>query len=304
MTILAAPSDLDQTLTALADPTRRAILHRLSNGDARVTDLAQPFAISLNAVSKHIRVLERARLVQRRRSGRDHYLSINPKPLDEASAWLEAQRARWTARLDALDDVLKAEDAPSREERRNDRRTIPDLSHESAARWKREPDRSSRQSLNRQGRQEYRTSDHRWEWLLRVSWRPWRPWRFNSEILQRNFPVCDWPDTLVGMADRRDLKAAIVRSTLPRSGLLPRMSAGERSAGEAGSPSVHAWRWGSRDVRSHCRFPHPIGVRCRWRSPHWKPPSRRWSSSRARSTGSGNRSSTPSPRSATSPISR
>ncbi len=111
MTILAAPSDLDQTLTALADPTRRAILHRLSNGDARVTELAQPFAISLNAVSKHIRVLERARLVRRRRSGRDHYLSINPKPLDEASAWLEAQRARWTARLDALDDVLKAQDA-------------------------------------------------------------------------------------------------------------------------------------------------------------------------------------------------
>ena len=117
MSILAAPTDLDLTLTALADPTRRAILHRLSNGDARVTDLAQPFAISLNAVSKHIRVLERARLVRRRRSGRDHYLSINPKPLDDASAWLEAQRALWTARLDALDDVLKAEDAaePKRE---------------------------------------------------------------------------------------------------------------------------------------------------------------------------------------------
>jgi DNA-binding transcriptional ArsR family regulator len=111
MTIMAAPSDLDLTLTALADPTRRAILHRLSNGDARVTELAQPFAISLNAVSKHIRVLERARLVHRRRSGRDHYLSINPRPLDEASAWLEAQRARWTARLDSLEDVLKAEDA-------------------------------------------------------------------------------------------------------------------------------------------------------------------------------------------------
>jgi DNA-binding transcriptional ArsR family regulator len=111
MTILEIPSGLDQTLMALADPTRRAILRRLSEGEARVTELAQPFAMSLNAVSKHIRVLERARLVRRRRSGRDHYLSINPKPLDEASAWIEAQRARWTARLDALDAVLKAEDA-------------------------------------------------------------------------------------------------------------------------------------------------------------------------------------------------
>jgi DNA-binding transcriptional ArsR family regulator len=110
MTILETPAGLDQTLMALADPTRRAILGRLSEGAARVTELAQPFAISLNAVSKHIRVLERAGLVQRRREGRDHYLSINPKPLDEASAWIEAQRARWTARLDALDALLKAED--------------------------------------------------------------------------------------------------------------------------------------------------------------------------------------------------
>jgi uncharacterized protein YndB with AHSA1/START domain/DNA-binding transcriptional ArsR family regulator len=109
--MLERPSDLDKTLMALADPTRRAILHRLAEGEARVTELARPFAISLNAVSKHIRVLERARFVQRRRAGRDHYLSINPKPLDEASAWIEDQRARWTARLDALDAVLKAEDA-------------------------------------------------------------------------------------------------------------------------------------------------------------------------------------------------
>ncbi len=110
MTILETPSDLDQTLMALADPTRRAILRRLSEGEARVTELAQPFAMSLNAVSKHIRVLERAQLVQRRRAGRDHYLSINPKPLDEASAWIEDQRVRWTTCLDALDALLKAED--------------------------------------------------------------------------------------------------------------------------------------------------------------------------------------------------
>jgi DNA-binding transcriptional ArsR family regulator len=103
-------SKLDQTLLALADPTRRAILRRLSKGEARVTDLAHPFAMSLNAVSKHIRTLERARLVRRRRVGREHLLSFNPQPLDEAAAWIEAQRAAWTARLNALDAMLQAED--------------------------------------------------------------------------------------------------------------------------------------------------------------------------------------------------
>lgn len=95
---------------ALADPTRRAILERLSRGESRVTELAQPFAISLNAVSKHIRVLERAHLVRRRRAGREHVLSLDPKALDEATTWIEAQRALWTARLDALDAMLRAED--------------------------------------------------------------------------------------------------------------------------------------------------------------------------------------------------
>lgn len=104
------PTALDQTLLALADPTRRAILHRLADGEARVTELAEPFAMSLNAVSKHIRVLERAGLVERRRSGREHLLSINPKPLDDAAAWIEAQRGAWNARLDSLDALLKAED--------------------------------------------------------------------------------------------------------------------------------------------------------------------------------------------------
>lgn len=102
---------LDETLTALADPTRRAILQRLSAGEVRVTELAEPFAISLNSVSKHIRVLERAQLVRRRRAGREHLLSFNPEPLDEAVAWIEAQRAHWTARLAALDSLLQAEDS-------------------------------------------------------------------------------------------------------------------------------------------------------------------------------------------------
>jgi DNA-binding transcriptional ArsR family regulator len=103
-------SGLNQTLMALADPTRRAILQRLSRGEARVTELALPFGMSLNAVSKHIRVLEGARLVRRRRAGREHLLSINPEPLDEAATWIERQRARWTARLDTLEALLLAED--------------------------------------------------------------------------------------------------------------------------------------------------------------------------------------------------
>jgi DNA-binding transcriptional ArsR family regulator len=101
---------LDRTLAALADPTRRDILQRLSTGEARVTDLAQPFAMSLNAVSKHIRMLERADLVRRRRAGREHLLSVNPRSLDEAAAWIQTQRAVWAARLDALDAILRAED--------------------------------------------------------------------------------------------------------------------------------------------------------------------------------------------------
>ena len=102
---------LDNTLIALADPTRRAILQRLSRGEARVTAVAQAFPISLNSVSKHIRVLERARLVRRRRVGREHLLTLNFQPLDEAARWLTTQRGAWTRRLDALEALLHAEDA-------------------------------------------------------------------------------------------------------------------------------------------------------------------------------------------------
>jgi DNA-binding transcriptional ArsR family regulator len=98
---------LDQTLTALADPTRRAILARLADGEARVTDVARPFVISLNSVSKHVRMLERAQLVRRRREGREHYLTLNPAPLDEAAAWIDAQRKLWAWRLNRLEEVLK-----------------------------------------------------------------------------------------------------------------------------------------------------------------------------------------------------
>lgn len=107
---MTTQTKLDNTLTALADPTRRAILQRIALGEARVTDLAEPFAMSLNAVSKHIRILERADLVRRRKSGREHLLSLNMAPFDEALSWMETQRAVWKARLVALDELLQAED--------------------------------------------------------------------------------------------------------------------------------------------------------------------------------------------------
>jgi DNA-binding transcriptional ArsR family regulator len=107
---MAPKSELDQTLMALADPTRRAILGRLARGSARVTELAEPFDISLNSVSKHIRILERARLVRRRKEGREHILSIEPRALDEAAEWMNRQRTLWTSRLDALEAALRAED--------------------------------------------------------------------------------------------------------------------------------------------------------------------------------------------------
>ena len=103
--------ELDHTLVALADETRRSILQRLSAGDARVTEIAAPFDISLNSVSKHIRILERAGLVRRRVAGRDHFLSLDPGPLDAAAAWLQRERAAWTVRLDKLEAALRAEDA-------------------------------------------------------------------------------------------------------------------------------------------------------------------------------------------------
>jgi DNA-binding transcriptional ArsR family regulator len=98
---------LDATLIALADPTRRAILARLADGEARVTQIAQPFAISLNSVSKHIRMLERAALVRRRIEGREHILTLNRSGLDEAAQWIEEQRSLWAWRLGELDRILK-----------------------------------------------------------------------------------------------------------------------------------------------------------------------------------------------------
>lgn len=103
-------TQLDHTLIALADPTRRAILCRLRTGAARVTELAAPFAISLNSVSKHIKLLERAELVERSRRGREHVICFRPEPLDAAQRWIEEQQVFWKRRLERLDAVLARQD--------------------------------------------------------------------------------------------------------------------------------------------------------------------------------------------------
>jgi len=102
----ARAARLDAVFAALADPTRRAIIERLSRGAARVTEVAEPFDMSLNAVSKHIRVLEASGVVARRRRGRDHILSINARSLDEVDGWIERTRRFWQRRLDAMERLL------------------------------------------------------------------------------------------------------------------------------------------------------------------------------------------------------
>jgi DNA-binding transcriptional ArsR family regulator len=97
---------LDQVYGAIADPTRRAILNVLAEGETNVGSLAERFPISLNGVSKHVKVLERAGLVERTVHGREHRLRLNAAPLQEAAAWLEHYRKFWNARLDALEEYL------------------------------------------------------------------------------------------------------------------------------------------------------------------------------------------------------
>jgi DNA-binding transcriptional ArsR family regulator len=97
---------LDEVFNALCDPTRRAILARLTGADARVTEVASQFPISLNSVSKHIRMLERAGLLRRSIEGRDHVLSLNAAPLAEAQAWIEKYRRFWEGRLAALEHYV------------------------------------------------------------------------------------------------------------------------------------------------------------------------------------------------------
>lgn len=106
-----AEHDVDPVFRALADPTRRAIVERLTRAGASVTDLADPLPMSLNAVSKHLKVLEAAGLIRRERRGRTHLIHLQPASLHRARAWMQAQTQAWEARLDALEAALA--DAPA-----------------------------------------------------------------------------------------------------------------------------------------------------------------------------------------------
>ena len=98
---------LDSVFTALGDPTRRAILTRLRKSSATVTEVAEPFDVSLNAISKHLKVLERAGLIARKRVGREHHLSLNAEPLSRATRWLIDYQDFWGSRIDKLDALLR-----------------------------------------------------------------------------------------------------------------------------------------------------------------------------------------------------
>ncbi len=102
-----SPDALSTTLAALADPTRRAILARLAEGETSVTELAAPFAMSLPAVSKHLKVLERAGLIARGREAQWRPCRLEAGPLLEVSDWLEHYRRFWEASFDRLDDYLR-----------------------------------------------------------------------------------------------------------------------------------------------------------------------------------------------------
>ena len=96
-------AELDRVFSALADPTRRAILRRLTHRPATINEIAKPFRVSLNAISKHVMTLERAGILRRQIKGREHYCWIEPGPLREANEWLEHYRQFWEQRLDALE---------------------------------------------------------------------------------------------------------------------------------------------------------------------------------------------------------
>ena len=109
--------DLNRVFHALGDPTRRAILDRLTKGEATVSNLSQPFPLSLAAISKHLGVLERAGLVTRESRGRERLCRINPAALDDAHAWLEFHQRFWTGRLDSLEALVGTTTGDSGESR-------------------------------------------------------------------------------------------------------------------------------------------------------------------------------------------
>ena len=100
------PQQLNSTFAALADPTRRAILARLASGEATVTELAEPFDMTLPAFSKHLKVLEKAGLIRRSRQAQWRPCRLNPEPLKQANDWLQRYRRFWSLSLDRMDDYL------------------------------------------------------------------------------------------------------------------------------------------------------------------------------------------------------
>jgi DNA-binding transcriptional ArsR family regulator len=114
------PEQLTTVFFALADPTRRAILERLRQGEASGTDLARPFSISVPAISKHLRVLEHAELIRHRKDGRTHRFRLGAGPMLEAATWLEHYQRFWEEQLDSLNTYLQATSGEEEEQDNDD----------------------------------------------------------------------------------------------------------------------------------------------------------------------------------------
>jgi DNA-binding transcriptional ArsR family regulator len=126
---MTSSNRLDATFAALADPTRRAILARLASGEASVNELAEPFAMTQPAISKHLKVLERAGLISRGQDAQRRPRRLEPKPFAEATEWLEKYRRLWAAnfqRLDALLEQMKLDQLKPKEKRRGRKKTKGD----------------------------------------------------------------------------------------------------------------------------------------------------------------------------------
>ena len=119
-----SPERLDATFSALADPTRRAILSRLASGETSVSELAEPFAMSMPAISKHLKVLQRAGLIERSRAAQWRPCRLAPAPLKDASEWLDRYRRFWEESFDRLEDYLRElqKKEPKKKENKNGRK--------------------------------------------------------------------------------------------------------------------------------------------------------------------------------------
>ena len=109
-------NDLDSVFSALSDATRRGILAQLSLGETTVSKLAEPYAMSQPAISKHLRVLERAGLIRRTRRGREHHIQINPRPIEEANGWIAYYANVWQRQFDAVGEYLQQQQPDPKKE--------------------------------------------------------------------------------------------------------------------------------------------------------------------------------------------